>query len=85
MSGYSIQFRSSARKDLQKLPPSILGSILESISKLAETPRPSGCKKLQGHKNLWRIRIADYRVIYEIDDKGKIIIIAAVSHRKDAY
>lgn len=85
MADFSIQFRQSARKDLQKLSTSILPNILDSISKLAETPRPTGCKKLIGSKNLWRIKIADYRVIYEIDDKGKVVIIAVVRHRKDAY
>ncbi len=85
MADYSILFRRSARKELEELPPSVASIILEAINSLAQIPRPSGCKKLKGGKNLWRIKIADYRVVYEIDDQGKIIIIVLVRHRKDAY
>jgi mRNA interferase RelE/StbE len=82
---YSIQFRRSARKELEDLPPDAVRDIVKSITNLAIEPRPQGCKKLLGVKNLWRIRIGDYRVVYEIDDKGRVIIIEIIAHRKDVY
>jgi mRNA-degrading endonuclease RelE of RelBE toxin-antitoxin system len=52
---------------------------------LAEVPRPPGCKKLIGFKDLWRIRIGTYRVIYSVSDVVQLVRIERVSHRKDAY
>ncbi len=47
--------------------------------------RPSGCKKLRGYKDLWRIRVGDYRVVYIIDDPGKIVSVTRIAHRRDVY
>jgi len=55
------------------------------VGRLAQNPRPSGCKKLTGHKALWRIRIGSYRVIYYIGDAIRLVRIEKVSDRKDAY
>ncbi|MCL4283265.1 MAG: type II toxin-antitoxin system RelE/ParE family toxin [Flavobacteriales bacterium] len=52
---------------------------------MAEDPRPPGCKKLTGHKDLWRIRIGNYRVIYFIGDQIKLVRVEKVSDRKQAY
>jgi mRNA interferase RelE/StbE len=52
---------------------------------LAGDPRPHGCKKLRAKHDQYRIRIGDYRVIYEIDDKTVTVLIVRISHRKDAY
>ena len=51
---------------------------------LAEKPRPEGCSKLTG-REAWRIRVGDYRVIYEIHDDRQVVIIVVIRHRKDAY
>jgi mRNA interferase RelE/StbE len=85
MTDYSITFARSARKELEKLPSSIAQRIIEHIETLTKIPRPSGVVKLQGNKNLWRIRIGDYRVIYSIDDSACGIDITAVRHRRDVY
>jgi len=85
MPDYSVTFARSARKELEKLPPTIAGRILGKIENLAIAPRPHGSLKLQGEKNLWRIRIGDYRVVYEIHDDKKSIDVAIVRHRKDVY
>lgn len=85
MADYSITFARSARKELEKLPPSAARRIIGHIEVLTKIPRPSGAVKLQGGKNLWRIRIGDYRVIYSIDDSVRVIDISAVRHRRDAY
>ena len=55
------------------------------ILALSASPRPTGYKKLKGYKDVWRIRVADYRVIYIIDDAGKMIVITRITHRKEAY
>ena len=58
---------------------------METVGQLAENPRPTGCKKLKGHDDLWRIRIGSYRVIYFIGDAIRLVRIEKVSDRKDAY
>ena len=85
MADYSVTFARSARKELEKLPPSVARRVIERIEALAKTPRPSGVIRLQGNKNLWRIRVGEYRVIYSIDAAARIIDISVVRHRRDAY
>jgi mRNA interferase RelE/StbE len=82
---YEIRFARSARKGLQALDRSLAFRILARIEALSMTPRPSGCAKLEGSNNLWRIRVGDYRVIYEVDDRRRIVDVSAVRHRRDAY
>ena len=52
---------------------------------LAENPRPHGCKKLQGRKDQWRIRVGDYRVVYTIDDAKLLVEVTRVRHRDEVY
>jgi len=82
---YSIVFARSARKDLEDLPRGIQSRVLEKIANLAMLPRPAGAKKLVGTANLWRIRIGDYRVVYEIDDRMRIIDVSIIRHRSQVY
>jgi len=65
--------------------PTTFQRIIPQIRALAENPRPSGCRKLAGSKNDWRIRIGDHRVLYEIDEKVKAVRIMRVRHRREAY
>jgi len=85
MPDYSITFARSARKELEKIPPQFATRILEKIENLVFGPRPIGSLKLKGEDNLWRIRIGDYRVIYEIDDFKHCIDVTVIRHRKDVY
>jgi len=83
---YQIIISNSAEKDMEKLPVYALKKVEVAIDLLSEKPRPAGCKKLKGtHKNLWRIRVGDYRVIYSVADKIEVIDIRRVRHRKDVY
>jgi len=82
---YKIVFARSATKEVQSLPTMVAERILDKIGSLAESPRPSGCKKLQGRTDLWRIRIGEYRVIYNIDDLKHVIDVSVVRHRSEAY
>jgi mRNA interferase RelE/StbE len=82
---YKIAFSKSANKELSRLPKNIYLKVEVSIDGLIENPRPSGCKKLVGSKNTYRIRVADYRIIYDVYDDIIEILIIKIGHRKDVY
>jgi mRNA interferase RelE/StbE len=71
---YAVFLLRRAQSQLSKLPPEFYNIVKDTIRKLADDARPPGCKKLVGREG-WRIRIGDYRVIYEIDDDGKVVTI----------
>jgi mRNA interferase RelE/StbE len=81
---YSVSILPSAQKQLAKLPNAIAIRIEDKLLGLEKDPRPPGCKKLKG-RNAWRIRVGDYRVIYEIRDNQLIITVIAIAHRRDVY
>ena len=85
MPRYEIVFARTARKELEALPHPIAARILKKVELLALNPRPYDSKKLHGHSSLWRVRVGAYRVIYVIDDDKKIVDVAIVRHRSDAY
>ena len=82
---YELYLERSAENDLKRLPSPTFQRIIIQIKTLAENPRPSGCRKISGSKNDWRMRIGDYRVIYEIDEKEKAVKIMRVRHRREVY
>lgn len=82
---YEVYLERSAENDLKRLPTSIFHRIIPQIKTLAANPRPSGCRKITGSKDDWRIRIGDYRIIYEIDEKAKAVRIMRVRHRREVY
>ncbi|HVT38652.1 MAG TPA: type II toxin-antitoxin system RelE/ParE family toxin [Gemmatimonadaceae bacterium] len=85
MPSYTVRFVRSARRDLERLDDAILNRIFPRIEALAETPRPTGCRKLRGSRDLWRIRIGVHRVIYQVDDTARVVEIRAAGDRKDVY
>jgi mRNA interferase RelE/StbE len=82
---YLVTFAASAGKELTGLPTDVIARLLPRIRELASNPRPTGCKKLHGYRNRWRIRAGDYRVVYTIDDAGKSVDITRIAHRKEVY
>ena len=82
---YTIQLKPSVAKDLRNLPKNVQRRVAEAIDGLATTPRPSGCVKLAGLDDLYRIRIGDYRILYQIRDKELIVLVVSVAHRREAY
>ena len=82
---YEVYVEKTAENDLKRLPTITFQRIIFQIRTLAENPRPSGCSKFTGSKNDWRIRIGDYRVLYEIDERTKAVRIMRVRHRREAY
>lgn len=85
MADYILTFARSARKELEALDATLVNRIFPKIEALAKNPRPGNCHKLKGEKNLWRIRVGDYRVIYAIYDREPQVDIIAVRHRSKAY
>ena len=85
MADYNVVFVRSARRDLEALPDEIGERILARIRPLAKMPRPPGARKLRGESDLWRIRVGDYRVLYEIEDEIRRVEISYIRHRRDVY
>ena len=82
---YRIEWNRIAAKELKKIDTVKLPKIISTVENLAENPFPMGNRKLKGSKYTYRIRIGDYRVIYEVDNQSRRIMIMRVRHRKDAY
>lgn len=81
-----IRFHPDVYKQLQQLPRSAFPTVLDQILALAQEPRPAGCKKLVGAGgNDWRVRVGEYRIVYEIDDKAQAVTVMRVAHRREVY
>ena len=82
---HEVRIGRSAVKDLEALPDQIIDRVAAKVDSLSTRPRPTGCKKLRGGDDLWRVRVGDYRIIDAIDDTQLIVEIRVIRHRKDAY
>ncbi len=81
---YSVTFSRRAFKDLEKINEPFYHQIKQAIVALADDPRPQGYKKLKGRDG-YRIRVGNYRIIYDVFDHELIVDIIALGHRKDIY
>jgi len=81
---YVVLIERYAQKQIMKLDKKIIPVLKTAIANLGKDPRPYGYKKLKGEE-AFRIRVGDYRVIYEIDDNKIIVTVVAVAHRKNIY
>ena len=81
---YQVILPKSVQKELDRLPDDIARRIMARLDGLETTPRPSDVKKLKG-RDAWRIRVGDYRVVYEIHDRVLQIIVITVGHRREIY
>ena len=84
---YSISWKKSAEKDLKSVPRHYARNIQSKIKKIAEDDPTLDIKKLQGYFDIptYRLRVGDYRIIFEAHEHTIIILIVAIKHRKDAY
>ncbi len=82
---YSIEIPKSARKELEALPRPTGGRVVAAIRGLAVDPRPDGCAKLAGLRDTYRIRVGDYRVVYEVHDSVLRVLLLKVAHRREVY
>ncbi len=81
---HEVYLERLAERDPRKLSAEDFHRIIGHIKALAENPRPPGCRKITGSKSDWRIRVGDYRIIYEVDDKAKAVKVMRVRHRREA-
>lgn len=82
---YRIELTPAAQRDLRSLDRPLLRRIDAKIRALAEDPRPLGVEKLTGEGNIYRVRVGDYRILYQIDDAVVIVLVVRVRHRRDVY
>ncbi len=82
---YRIRIERRALKALGALPKRQRTSIRKAVESLRENPRPPGVKKLLDEQQLYRIRVGNYRVVYQILDKDLLVLIVKIGDRKDIY
>ncbi len=82
---YNVALTKRAGKDTRKLDRQTLARISEAIDGLCENPRPPGCLKVKTAEALWRIRVGDWRIGYEIDDEARAVTVITVGHRREFY
>jgi len=85
MASYSVELTRTAEKQLRRFSKRDRNRLVEAIHGLADRPRPHGARKLQGYDDVYRIRVGQYRVVYEVFDDRVIVIVLKVGHRKDIY
>lgn len=82
---YVVLITRRARKDLDRLDRQAISRIAAAVDALAGEPRPAGCAKVQSEEGVWRIRVGDWRVGYEIDDAAREVTVIHVGHRSEFY
>ncbi|MEE8125556.1 MAG: type II toxin-antitoxin system RelE/ParE family toxin [Nitrospirales bacterium] len=82
---YTVHIAPAAERQLKILPKPTQSQISKRLLKLEVNPRPSGVKKLEGEKDLYRLRVGDFRVIYTIRDRELIVLIVKIGHRREIY
>lgn len=85
MDSYEIHWKGSAERELRRIDPQQISRIIQAVDALTNDPFPRGCRKLRGAERAYRIRVGDYRVIYQVDVKAKVVTIYHVRHRGKAY
>ena len=82
---YRVEIKPQAEKALGRLPNPQRGRVALAIDGLARNPRPAGCAKIVGAPDAYRIRVGDYRVVYEIEDRVLTVYVVRIGHRKEVY
>ena len=81
---YKIVIEHRAAKEIESLPSEVIKRVVETLRNLQVNPRPFGVKKLFNNVG-WRIRVGNYRILYTIDDRLKLVSVYRVKHRRDVY
>jgi mRNA interferase RelE/StbE len=82
---YEVQILPKAARQLKALSVEVRQDITLTIQSLANEPRPIGVKKLSGEKDIYRVRVGNYRVLYRIVDKVLVVVVVSVGHRREVY
>jgi mRNA interferase RelE/StbE len=85
MASFRIEFTRSATKDLRAVDRQWVARIMVAIERLADDAIPIGCKKLVGSEHSFRIRVGDYRVIYDLQNESLVISVIRIRHRREVY
>ena len=85
MGFYKIEWRKSTKKDLKKISPSDVSRIVKKVESLTKVPRPEGSVKLSGSEKTYRVRVGDYRILYEIFENRLVVEVCKVGHRREIY
>jgi len=85
MDYYKIKFKNSVEKDIRKIPKKYISQIVKKIKLLSSNPYGKGVTKLVGTEHTFRMKAGNYRIIYQINEDEKQIIVYCIRHRKDAY
>lgn len=85
MTSYNIDWKPSAEKDLRRIHTEYLPRIVQVAESLGDDPFPVGYRKLVGGSGSYRVRVGDYRIVYQVDKDKQIVEIYHVRHRKDVY
>ena len=85
MASYSINFKPSVEKDLRRLSQAVVARVVKRIEGLKSEPFPPQAIKLSGVERLYRIRVGDYRIVYEVDRQARVVIVHYVRHRREVY
>ena len=83
--GYSIRYTESASRSLRKLERGIQARVAARILALADNPYPPGTRKIAGGERAYRIRVGDYRVVYDVLEDAIVVLVLRIGHRKDVY
>jgi mRNA interferase RelE/StbE len=82
---YRVLLERSAERDLRRLTPPVHDRVIAALQALAGNPRPPSCRKLTGSERDWRVRVGDYRVVYEIEDAIRVVRVHRIRHRREVY
>ena len=82
---YAISYVPSAAKAIRKLDKPTARRLLDAIGSLASDPRPSGCVQIKGGGGEFRIRVGDYRIVYDVRDDELVVLVLKVGHRREVY
>lgn len=82
---YRVELAPRARRDLKSLPHQVQSRLKPYIDTLGQNPRPRGNVKLAGEKDVYRIRVEEYRILYQIQDEVLLVIVVKIAHRREAY
>ena len=85
MDSYKIVWKSSAKKELKRLEKKAISKIIQAVEMLPNNPYPQGSRKIVGSSSSYRIRVGDYRIIYNIQSLVLVIEIIRVGHRREVY
>jgi mRNA interferase RelE/StbE len=81
---YAVEFLPSAARELSKLEPAVRRRLARRIDRLSQDPRADAVK-LRGAEDVWRARIGDYRILYQVQDDRLLILVIRIGHRRDVY